>query len=205
MFRDAEDANEHLTAAHGSKNGHVKRKRSLNTRSQSESDYTSEDEVITSWPTTKESHVPRRKIKTEHGKLKQVMQNETAAWRAIPRPSSKGTARAFERANKNRSNHPVFKVVITASFLWNAYPTVPKSFCKEFIKRIPQDVTLKFKDKSWSVRLSTSDRPAKFGAGWGAFASENKLEVGNVCVFKMIKRRNIVLEVSIFRGSRSLG
>ncbi|XVF41598.1 hypothetical protein PTKIN_Ptkin01aG0292100 [Pterospermum kingtungense] len=191
IFRVTEDENDDLTAAHGS----------------NESDYSSEVEVIASCPTTKEYHVPRRKFKNKHRKFKQVMQNETAG-RVISRLSSKGAARALEKASKFRSNYPVFKVVIKEGFLQDGYPIVPESFCKEYIKRIPLDVTLKVKEKSWPIRLRLSNRfekAAKFGAGWRAFAAENKLQVGNVCVFEMIKRKNIVLEVSIFRDGRSLG
>ncbi|XVF41606.1 hypothetical protein PTKIN_Ptkin01aG0292800 [Pterospermum kingtungense] len=141
------------------------------------------------------------------GKFKQVMQNETAG-RVISRLSSKGTAKALEKASKFRSNHLVFKVVIKAGFLQDGYPIAPKSFCKEYIKCIPQDVTLKVEEKLWPIRIRLSnrfERAAKLGTGWRAFAAENNLQVGNVCVFEMIKRKNIVLEVSIFRDGRSLG
>ncbi|XVE90505.1 hypothetical protein DITRI_Ditri20bG0083100 [Diplodiscus trichospermus] len=206
IFRVAEDANDHITAVHRSEKGHCKRKRGLNTPSQSECDCTSEDELITSWPTTKESRVLRRKLKTEHRKVKQVIQNESPAWYASRRISFKETAKIFQRLRKFKSNHPVFIVVMTASFLWKTVPTIPSSFCKEYIKHVPRDVTLKFKGKIWSVMLTTSsERPAQFGSGWWAFALENKLLAGDVCVFEMIKRTNIVFEVSIFRGSRSLG
>lgn len=74
------------------------------------------------------------------------------------------------------------------------------------MKRVPEQVTLKVEEKTWSIRLiGCIDRAAKLGSGWPAFAKENKLQVRNVCVFKMIKRTNIVFEVSIFSSRRSLG
>ncbi|XVE90511.1 hypothetical protein DITRI_Ditri20bG0083700 [Diplodiscus trichospermus] len=165
IFRGAQDANDHITAARESKNGHLKRKRGLNTSSQSESYFIGKDKGITSSPATKDSHVLVRKPKTEHGKFKQLMQ-----WHTSGRLSIQKTAN-----------------------------TVPSSFCEEYIKCVPRDVTLKRKGKLWPVMLNTSSkRPAQFGAGWWAFAAENKLQVGDVCVFEMIKRTNIVLEVSIF-------
>ncbi|XVF41603.1 hypothetical protein PTKIN_Ptkin01aG0292500 [Pterospermum kingtungense] len=108
IFRGTVDANEDLTADHGS----------------NESDYSSEVEVIESCPTTKEYHVPRRKFNNKHRKFKQVMQNEQneTAGRIISRLSSKGTAKALEKASKFRSNRPVFKVVIKAGFLQDGYP-----------------------------------------------------------------------------------
>ncbi|XVF41611.1 hypothetical protein PTKIN_Ptkin01aG0293300 [Pterospermum kingtungense] len=138
------------------------------------------------------------------GKFKQVMQNETAG-RVISRLSSKGAAKALEKASKFRSNHPVFKVVIKAGFLQDGYPIVPESFCKGYIKCIPQDVTLKVKEKSWPIRIRLSnrfERAAKFGAGWRAFAAENKLQVGNVCVFEMIKRKYCVRSLHFQRWAK---
>ena len=37
------------------------------------------------------------------------------------------------------------------------------------------------------------------GRGWIVFARENNLEEGDVCVFELIKRKPVVLNVSIFR------
>ena len=38
----------------------------------------------------------------------------------------------------------------------------------------------------------------RFGKGWVAFSKENNLEEGDVCVFKVIERKPVVLSVSIF-------
>ena len=38
----------------------------------------------------------------------------------------------------------------------------------------------------------------RFGKGWVAFLKDNNLEEGNVCVFEVIKRKPVVLSVSIF-------
>lgn len=36
--------------------------------------------------------------------------------------------------------------------------------------------------------------------GWGQFCRDNKLEEGDVCVFELIKRKPVVLKVSIFHS-----
>ena len=38
----------------------------------------------------------------------------------------------------------------------------------------------------------------RFGKGWVAFSKENNLEEGDACVFEVIKRKLVVLSVSIF-------
>ena len=38
----------------------------------------------------------------------------------------------------------------------------------------------------------------RMGKGWVAFSKDNNLEEGNVCVFEVIKRKPVVLSVSIF-------
>ena len=78
--------------------------------------------------------------------------------------------------------------------------TVPANFIKEHMERIPEDVTLTIKNRSWCVRLYTADRPAKFASGWWDFARDNKLEFGDHCIFEMsMQRANIVFEVTINR------
>ena len=37
------------------------------------------------------------------------------------------------------------------------------------------------------------------GRGWNVFSRENSLEEGDVCVFELIKRKPVVLNVSILR------
>ncbi|PPD78323.1 hypothetical protein GOBAR_DD24750 [Gossypium barbadense] len=88
----------------------------------------------------------------------------------------------------------------------NLMQSIPERFCDEHMEQIPADVTLKYKHKSWRVRMIIcSDRAGRFSVGWRAFVQGNKLKVGDVCVFKMIKKTNIVFEVSIFRDGLTLG
>ena len=44
---------------------------------------------------------------------------------------------------------------------------------------------------------------ARFQGGWPAFARGNNLEVGDVCVFVLLKDMKLSFEVVIFRLSRS--
>lgn len=56
------------------------------------------------------------------GKVKQVMQNETATRQVISSLSSKRTARALEKKSNLRSDQPVFKIFITEKFLRKGVP-----------------------------------------------------------------------------------
>ena len=40
-----------------------------------------------------------------------------------------------------------------------------------------------------------------FSAGWGKFAKDDALKEGDVCVYVLIKRVDVVLKVSVFRCS----
>ncbi|KAK8701820.1 hypothetical protein V6N13_020198 [Hibiscus sabdariffa] len=190
-----EDSGRHN--AHGSTRDGVRYERELNGQSRFECDYSSKNVVISSSTTNKESRVLRRKVKTEDGKIDQAMQ--TLAIQRILNNKS------LESASELRSDHPFFKVVITASFLQLGYPSIPGWFCDKHVERIPEDATVLFKGKSWPMRIITcSDRAGRLSSGWKAFALENKLRVGDVCVFEMIKQ-NSVFKVSIFRDGSTLG
>jgi hypothetical protein len=56
-------------------------------------------------------------------------------------------------------------------------------------------------DKSWPVKLLMYPHLSlgALSAGWFAFARDNTLEIGDVCVFELIESDNVVLKVSIFR------
>lgn len=61
---------------------------------------------------------------------------------------------------------------------------------------------LQFDEKIWQVELVSypSDLTRKLSVGWSRFADENKLQVGDVCVFELINKEDAVLDVHIFRG-----
>ena len=61
-------------------------------------------------------------------------------------------------------------------------------------------VMLNVGDQSWGVRFVIYGKvQGSFSTGWASFAKENNLKVGGTCVFKLIKRDDVVLKVSIFR------
>ena len=65
-------------------------------------------------------------------------------------------------------------------------------------------VKLQVVDRVWPVKLCAYEgmyqsSSCKFSGGWSAFATENTLRVGDVCVFELIIKDDVVLKVHIFR------
>ncbi|XP_056163526.1 B3 domain-containing protein Os03g0620400-like [Syzygium oleosum] len=119
---------------------------------------------------------------------------------ALPRPlTTPGLARKID------SEHPFFKKVIRRSYMSKL--SIPSGFIKQHIQE-KQRATLRCANRSWSVRLVRSNRLVRgalhlfFSAGWPAFARETHLRVGNVCVFELIDRDDIVFKVSILSVQR---
>lgn len=61
---------------------------------------------------------------------------------------------------------------------------------------------LQFEEKLWPVQLMyyPSEPATKLGEGWSLFVEENKLQAGDVCVFVLANKEDVVLDVHIFRG-----
>ena len=71
---------------------------------------------------------------------------------------------------------------------------VPTEFSTKYII-VKQFVTLQYLVLLPPIKTYLAIR---FGKGWVAFSKENNLEEGDVCVFKVIERKPVVLSVSIF-------
>ena len=77
---------------------------------------------------------------------------------------------------------------------------IPVHFIKRNYIQNGQYVMLKVGDRLWEVRFVISRKvQGSFSIGWSSFAKENNLQVGDTCVFELIKRDDVVLKVSIFR------
>ncbi|XP_010068262.2 B3 domain-containing transcription factor VRN1 [Eucalyptus grandis] len=107
---------------------------------------------------------------------------------------------SFELASKFDSEYPFFKVVMRPSYMKKeAY--VPRRFIIQHILEIKEIVTLRHSGRSWPVKLWSNPHSvhgAAFSSGWGAFVRGTRLHVGNVCVFELIDRDDIVFRVYIF-------
>ncbi|KAF8019934.1 hypothetical protein BT93_G0580 [Corymbia citriodora subsp. variegata] len=107
-----------------------------------------------------------------------------------------------ELANEIDSAHPFFKLVIPE------YQTHKMNVPVEFTRKHIQESTdmmavLRYLDRSWPVKILRykQDHRAFFSGGWPAFARENCLRVGDVCMFELIDRDDFVFKVSIFHSA----
>ncbi|KAK2454731.1 B3 domain-containing transcription factor VRN1 [Trifolium repens] len=80
---------------------------------------------------------------------------------------------------------------------------VPNSFIRDYLDSKEQTVMLKFGKKFWPVKLLcySNMKSGQFSRGWNQFWEENKLKGGDVCVFELIKTKDAVLHVHIFRSN----
>ncbi|KAF3438872.1 hypothetical protein FNV43_RR17147 [Rhamnella rubrinervis] len=120
--------------------------------------------------------------------------------------SASERARALERARSFKSENPFFWVVIEPSYISLANLHVPKKFAERYINKKEVDFALRVLDgRSWFVhyrmrrRSGTSDSPEMLKPGWKAFAKDNNLKVGDVCIFELIS--NIGDDISVLQVS----
>ncbi|KAK3195648.1 hypothetical protein Dsin_026958 [Dipteronia sinensis] len=104
-------------------------------------------------------------------------------------------AKAFEPAN------PFCSVVMRSTYVqkW-CIMFLPACFSAEHLKGVSGFIKLQFSDgKQWPIHCQYGRRRAKLGEGWYEFTLENNLGEGDVCVFEVLRSRDIVLKVTVFR------
>ncbi|KAF8019930.1 hypothetical protein BT93_G0577 [Corymbia citriodora subsp. variegata] len=106
-----------------------------------------------------------------------------------------------EVASEFESEHPFFKVVIQQFHKRHVY--IPGQFAQQHIQENREMATLRFSDRSWLVKLLsyTHENRVFFSAGWPEFVRETHLCEGNICVFELIDRDDVIFQVSIFSSA----
>ncbi|KAK7257895.1 hypothetical protein RIF29_32208 [Crotalaria pallida] len=108
-------------------------------------------------------------------------------------------------SQKFKPSNPHCHIVMKPSFISrNYFLHVPASFASKYLHGISKFITLQDSDgKQWPVRCITTGMrtTAKLSKGWRDFARDNRLEEGDVCVFELVEKKNVVLKVTIFRGA----
>ncbi|TKY69300.1 B3 domain-containing transcription factor VRN1 [Spatholobus suberectus] len=109
------------------------------------------------------------------------------------------TSIALNKVTTFKSKHPSFLLVMKPSFINGDYLEIPPQFSEQYLKKAHAVVLLEVIDgRSWPVICSAP----RFTGGWQKFASENNLNVGDVCVFELIQKiQSLAFKVSIFRGA----
>ncbi|KAK7814595.1 b3 domain-containing protein rem19 [Quercus suber] len=137
-----------------------------------------------------------------------------------------GVAENLVRANAFKSENPHFTVTFHPSYIDGKdrstifeislsiffVQSLPRAiinylpregFTKDYSKGSILAVKLQVVDQLWPMKLYIYEwsvgSSCVVSAGWSAFARENTLQVGDVCIFERIMRDDVVLKVHIFR------
>ncbi|XVF15647.1 hypothetical protein REPUB_Repub09cG0172500 [Reevesia pubescens] len=119
-------------------------------------------------------------------------------------------ARAILKASNFKSKNPFFKVVMQPRYLTVRYSlSIPYKFVKKYLDEKKDQVILQVSDgRTWIVKFSvkiftSGQHKAEFYHTWRAFAKDNNLEVGDVCIFELINRNETTFKVSIFPAAQN--
>ncbi|XVF59518.1 hypothetical protein PTKIN_Ptkin07bG0282300 [Pterospermum kingtungense] len=106
------------------------------------------------------------------------------------------------KAARERASTPLsFRTVVLPSHLKEQHMGIPFGFVEQHFKPNIEMLKLQVADRSWPVKITRDSchRRAKLTSGWIAFARENFLRVGDICVYELDTVSNVMLKVSISR------
>ena len=76
----------------------------------------------------------------------------------------------------------------------------PSCFAEKYLNGVSGFIKLQHPDgRQWPVRCLYRTGRAKLSQGWFEFAIDNNLGEGDVCVFELLRMKEVVLQVTIFR------
>ncbi|KAK1560332.1 hypothetical protein Q3G72_025346 [Acer saccharum] len=115
--------------------------------------------------------------------------------------------RAITTARLFRPKNPSFMVIMRPREVCRGAMYVPFEFAKKYlISRDAKLIKLQDRDgREWPVNF----RKAVVGGGdfirgWAKFTKDKNLKEGDICMFELIKKKNIVLKVSVFQNLTSV-
>ncbi|EOY30946.1 DNA binding protein, putative [Theobroma cacao] len=83
---------------------------------------------------------------------------------------------------------------------------LPSCLAEKHLSGVSGFIKLQLPDgKQWPVRCLYRGGRAKFSQCWYEFTLENNLGEGDVCVFELLRSREFVLKVTVFRVLESAG
>ncbi|XP_058783960.1 B3 domain-containing transcription factor VRN1-like [Vicia villosa] len=154
-------------------------------------------EILNEWhnekkPRQRSTLASRRPHKKVRGEIEKNSQRSTS----LNRPRE---YRAREVAEEFISRNPFFTISINPANLVANVLTVP--ILKGVIENENTNVMLQIGKRSWNLKLLRcyNDRAKRrFSVGWCAFAKETGVQPGDVCVFELINKKDLVFKVHVF-------
>ncbi|KAL4595849.1 hypothetical protein ACB092_12G121700 [Castanea dentata] len=113
-----------------------------------------------------------------------------------------GRERALQAARMFKPKNPSYIRIIQAYNIKLSYVYVTTEFAKKYVQRKNFVKLQASSGKRWPCQFRYRDgssTPMTIGKGWKSFVIDNGIKAGDVCVFELINRMNVVLKVSIFR------
>ncbi|KAM7265239.1 hypothetical protein ACFE04_002922 [Oxalis oulophora] len=103
-------------------------------------------------------------------------------------------------------DYPSFTITIFPSHFLSGYVGVPNEFVRKYLDKYEGPVIIHTSDgRKWSLRfVNESARPkgrSRFSTGWLDFARDNQLKTTDVCVFELIKGKEISFKVVISQSN----
>ncbi|QHO04619.1 hypothetical protein HN51_060730 [Arachis hypogaea] len=147
----------------------------------------------------KNHEVPVSVNQDSNGKRNRRRKDSESSVRLCPaRPESLKEAKKFKREK------PSFIIKITQRSQTRAPCYFSTKFFRKYFENNPQNANIRFGKKLFPVKLiyRPSSCVAFISAGWNLFARASKLQAGDVCLFKLINRKDPVFDVHICRRQR---
>ncbi|XP_020969277.1 B3 domain-containing transcription factor VRN1-like isoform X4 [Arachis ipaensis] len=135
----------------------------------------------------------------KEGKRNRRRKDSESSVRPYPaRPES------LKEAKKFKWEKPSFIIKIKQLSQTKAPCYFPTKFFRKYFENNPQNANIRFGKKLFPVKLiyRPSSCYAFISAGWNFFARASKLQAGDVCLFKLVNRKDPVLDVHICRRQR---
>ncbi|GAB2285204.1 hypothetical protein Dimus_019655 [Dionaea muscipula] len=150
---------------------------------------------------------PTRKKRKEHASSSKG--EERRIWSVTKTKTINGKEAILQKAEAFRSESPSFMVVMWPSYVSKFSLSIPMGHGKKYLAvEGDRAITLHAvgSRKKWRARYRVDyNGSRKITSGWDVFARENRLNVGDVCVFEMIQGRHHMYNVHIFRDENACG
>ncbi|KAF6170361.1 hypothetical protein GIB67_001960 [Kingdonia uniflora] len=111
------------------------------------------------------------------------------------------TSGNMRSASAFKSKNPYLAIVMGHAYLNNRYLYISTLFVRENFPEVVESVRLEASDgRTWNVEVyKKAPHGMRLTHGWHEFVSDNRLKMGNVCVFELIEKiRGVVFKVHVF-------